>query len=84
METLFYISNRNTDNNSTNGDSIIVVSATFSPNGESFPKLETLLPRKTIITKIDALIAKFTGILDEKKENRGNDMLTYMLEDVSS
>ncbi|KAI5822538.1 cytochrome P450, partial [Schizophyllum commune Tattone D] len=46
-----------------------------------FPKLETLLPRKTIITKIDALIAKFTGILDEKKENRGNDMLTYMLED---
>ena len=49
-----------------------------------FPKLETLLPRKTIITKIDALIAKFTGILDEKKENRGNDMLTYMLEDVSS
>uniref|UniRef100_D8Q5V5 Cytochrome P450 n=1 Tax=Schizophyllum commune (strain H4-8 / FGSC 9210) TaxID=578458 RepID=D8Q5V5_SCHCM len=46
-----------------------------------FPKLETLLPRKTIITKIDALIAKFTSILDEKKENKGNDMLTYMLED---
>ncbi|KAL1745567.1 cytochrome P450 [Schizophyllum fasciatum] len=46
-----------------------------------FPKLETLFPRKQIITQIDALIAKFTNILEQKKDNRGNDMLTYMLEE---
>ncbi|TRM57260.1 cytochrome P450, partial [Schizophyllum amplum] len=46
-----------------------------------FPGLERLIPRRDIIRKIDALIAKFTNILDQKKENKGNDMLTYMLEE---
>lgn len=46
-----------------------------------FPKLEKWLPRHKVIQNIDNLVAKFQGILEHKKENKGNDMLTYMLEE---
>jgi hypothetical protein len=34
------------------------------------------------MTKIDKLVAMFGRILEDKKANPGNDMLSYMLEDV--
>jgi hypothetical protein len=46
-----------------------------------FPKLEKILPRVATIKAIDDLVASFQGLLDTKKENPGNDMITYMLED---
>ena len=46
-----------------------------------FPKLEKWLPRHEVIKNIDNLVSKFQGILEHKKENKGNDMLTYMLEE---
>ncbi|PPQ77543.1 hypothetical protein CVT24_005233, partial [Panaeolus cyanescens] len=46
-----------------------------------FPKLEKWFPRKEVIDKIDKLSANFQKILNHKKENKGNDMITYMLEE---
>ncbi|PPR01287.1 hypothetical protein CVT24_006362 [Panaeolus cyanescens] len=46
-----------------------------------FPKLEKWFPRKEVITKIDKLSGNFLKILNHKKENKGNDMITYMLEE---
>ena len=46
-----------------------------------FPKLEKILPRKKIIVAIDQLVDKFQKLLESKKENKGNDMLSYMLEE---
>ncbi|TFK35800.1 cytochrome P450 [Crucibulum laeve] len=48
-----------------------------------FPIFDVWFPRKDLINNIDALIARFQAILDYKRENRGNDMLTYMLEEPS-
>lgn len=45
------------------------------------PKLESWFPRKAVISGIDSLVALFQGLLDSKKQDPGNDMLTYMLED---
>jgi len=60
LETLFYISNRNTNNTSPNGDqsSIIIVSAIFSPGtsgsttGKAVPKLETIFSIDTGLNQI--------------------------------
>ena len=46
-----------------------------------FPRLERWFPRHQVIKNIDSLVAKFQSILESKKENKGNDMLTYMLEE---
>ncbi|THU85194.1 cytochrome P450 [Dendrothele bispora CBS 962.96] len=46
-----------------------------------FPSFERLLPRPAVIKKIDSLVSMFDQILEEKKHNKGNDMLTFMLED---
>ncbi|THU94005.1 hypothetical protein K435DRAFT_566590, partial [Dendrothele bispora CBS 962.96] len=46
-----------------------------------FPILERLLPRPAVIKKIDLLVSMFSQILEEKKHNKGDDMLTFMLED---
>ncbi|KAJ7824618.1 cytochrome P450 [Mycena olivaceomarginata] len=45
------------------------------------PKLEKIFPRVKTIKAIDELVASFQTILTYKKENPGNDMLTYMMED---
>ena len=45
------------------------------------PKLEKLIPRLKTIKSIDALVQSFQDLLNLKKENPGNDMITYMLED---
>lgn len=47
-----------------------------------FPKLESWFPRKQVIRKIDDLVKDFGKILEDKKQRPGNDMLTYMLEEV--
>ena len=47
----------------------------------AFPTLEKIFPRNHIVAAIDDLVKSFQGLLDVKKENPGNDMLTYMLED---
>jgi len=58
LETLFYIANRNTDNTSPNGDTIIIVSAIFSPGtagsttGKAVPKLETIFEFDTGLNQI--------------------------------
>lgn len=46
-----------------------------------FPQLENWLPRHNVIKDIDELVEQFQGLLEDKKTNRGNDMLTYMLEE---
>lgn len=46
-----------------------------------FPQLEKWLPRHNVIKDIDELVEKFQGLLEDKKMNKGNDMLTYMLEE---
>jgi hypothetical protein len=48
-----------------------------------FPKLERYFPRKKIVNDIDSLVVMFQDLLNQKKEDKGNDMLTYMLDDVS-
>ncbi|KAF9464281.1 cytochrome P450 [Collybia nuda] len=58
-----------------------VMDAISNPLFIVFPKLENWFPRKKIIANIDSLVSKFQGILNHKKENKGNDMLTYMLEE---
>ncbi|KAJ6471486.1 cytochrome P450 [Mycena sanguinolenta] len=45
------------------------------------PKLEKVFPRVETIKAIEELVAAFHTILTHKKENPGNDMLTYMMED---
>ncbi|KAJ7750445.1 cytochrome P450 [Mycena maculata] len=45
------------------------------------PKLEKWFPRHATIKAIDELVACFQSILAYKKENPGNDMLTYMMEE---
>ncbi|TFK36433.1 cytochrome P450 [Crucibulum laeve] len=52
-----------------------------SPAHLVFPKIETWFPRRKLIALIDDLVDKFHGILEYKKNNKGNDMLTYMLEE---
>jgi cytochrome P450 len=47
-----------------------------------FPKLETWFPRKHVIRKIDDLVKDFGQLLEDKKQRPGNDMLTYMIEEV--
>ncbi|KAK1236607.1 hypothetical protein PQX77_000159 [Marasmius sp. AFHP31] len=46
-----------------------------------FPFLERWAPRPKVIKKIDSLVGMFSRILEEKKHNKGDDMLTFMLED---
>ncbi|TFK38345.1 cytochrome P450 [Crucibulum laeve] len=57
-----------------------VMEAMASPLYLIFPRLETLLPRHKVIKEIDSLVGLFQGVLDYKRNNRGNDILTYMLE----
>lgn len=47
-----------------------------------FPKLETWFPRTHVIRQIDDLVKDFGKLLQDKKKRPGNDMLTYMLEEV--
>ena len=47
-----------------------------------FPKLEVWIPRHSIVKKIDALVSMFGLLLEEKKQKKADDMLSYMLEDV--
>ncbi|KAJ6490472.1 cytochrome P450 [Mycena vulgaris] len=58
-----------------------VMDSIASPAYLVAPKLEKIFPRLKTIKAIDELVALFQGILSYKKENPGNDMLTYMLED---
>ena len=46
-----------------------------------FPRLEKIFPRVKTIEAIDKLVAAFQGLLQQKKLDKGNDMLTYMLEE---
>lgn len=46
-----------------------------------FPKLEKVFPRLKTIKAIDHLVGEFQNLLQMKKENKGNDMMTYMLEE---
>jgi len=48
-----------------------------------FPKFEKWFPRHALVKKIDALVAKLVRIPEEKEQHKGNDFMTYMLEDVS-
>ncbi|KAF8963374.1 cytochrome P450 [Flammula alnicola] len=52
-----------------------------SPPYIVFPKLEKWFPRRLVTQNIDNLVSKFQNILEHKKENKANDMLTYMLEE---
>ncbi|TFY70743.1 hypothetical protein EVG20_g2277 [Dentipellis fragilis] len=58
-----------------------VMDGIASPLYIIFPKLERWVPRPKVIAKIDEMVLLFTHLLEEKKQNAGNDMLTYMLED---
>lgn len=58
-----------------------VMESIASPPYLVAPKLEKVFPRVKTIKAIDELVASFQAILTHKKENPGNDMLTYMMED---
>lgn len=60
-----------------------VMESIANPAYLAIPSLEKLWPRTTVINAIDDLVKAFEGILKIKKENPGNDMITYMLEDKS-
>ncbi|TFY79240.1 hypothetical protein EWM64_g4773 [Hericium alpestre] len=58
-----------------------VMDGIASPLYIVFPKLETWIPRHSVVKKIDALVSMFGDLLEAKKNNMANDMLSYMLED---
>ncbi|KAF7347951.1 Cytochrome P450 [Mycena sanguinolenta] len=58
-----------------------VMESIASPPYLVAPKLENVFPRVKTMNAIDELVASFQTILAHKKENPGNDMLTYMMED---
>ena len=58
-----------------------VMDSIANPAYIAFPRLEKIIPRNHIVAAIDDLVKLFQDLLSTKKENPGNDMLTYMLED---
>lgn len=47
------------------------------------PVLERVVPRTELTRRMQQLSDSFQGVLDEKRENPGPDMLTFMLKDVN-
>lgn len=45
------------------------------------PFLERWLPRKTLLSRMHALVGQFQTLLEEKKKNPGDDMMTGMLKE---
>ncbi|TFK35801.1 cytochrome P450 [Crucibulum laeve] len=60
-----------------------VMEGIASPLHLLWPRLEALFPRYELIHRIDALVRHFQEILEYKQVNKGNDLLTYMLEEPS-
>ncbi|KAG2032475.1 cytochrome P450 [Suillus americanus] len=47
------------------------------------PFLEKVFPRKEVIKRMDNLVDKFKMLLQEKRNNPGDDMMTFMLKEPS-
>ena len=58
-----------------------VMDSIANPAYIAFPTLEKIFPRHHTVAAIDDMVKLFQELLDVKKVNPGNDMLTYMLED---
>ena len=76
LETLFYISNRNTANTSPNGDSIIIVSATFEPPSPT-PKIEKIFTIDTGLNQIRGMELSAT-ISSVSSESDDNEVVGYL------
>lgn len=60
-----------------------VMSNIATPTRLMFPWLDTLFPRQAVIDDVDALNARYDGLLQEKRGKPGRDILSYLLEDAS-
>ena len=60
-----------------------VMSNIATPTRLMFPWLDDLFPRKAVIDDVDALNARYDGLLQEKRGKPGRDILSYLLEDAS-
>ncbi len=58
-----------------------VMAAIASPAYVAFPSLERWLPRRAVRAMVDDFIGDFCTILDEKRRNPGNDVITYMFQE---
>ncbi|KAG7442313.1 cytochrome P450 [Guyanagaster necrorhizus] len=58
-----------------------VMAAIADPIYLIFPWMERTFPRKKLIRRIDTLVERFMRLLTDKKNNPGDDMMTFMLKD---
>ena len=58
-----------------------VMAAISNPPYIFLPSLERLLPREEVRKMVDAFVEEFRLLLAKKREDPGNDMITYMFED---
>ncbi|RPD54278.1 cytochrome P450 [Lentinus tigrinus ALCF2SS1-7] len=57
-----------------------VMAAISSPPYIFLPSLERWLPRRRVRQMVDAFVEEFRLLLERKKQDPGNDMITYMFE----
>ncbi|KAI0774755.1 cytochrome P450 [Trametes elegans] len=58
-----------------------VMAAIANPLYVVFPSLERYLPRHSVRAMVDNFVTDFVKIIQEKKSNPGNDVITYMIQD---
>lgn len=58
-----------------------VMSSIASPPYVAFPSLERWLPRRSVRKMIDNFVEDFCSLLQEKRLNPGNDVITYMFQE---
>ncbi|KAI0630785.1 cytochrome P450 [Trametes polyzona] len=58
-----------------------VMAAIASPPYVAFPSLERWLPRLGVRRMVDDFVGDFAKMLEEKRSNPGNDVITYMFQD---
>ena len=58
-----------------------VMAAIASPPYVVLPKLERWLPRHSVRAMIDGFVEDFCALLQKKRQNPGNDVITYMFQE---
>ncbi|KAI0358041.1 cytochrome P450 [Trametes cingulata] len=58
-----------------------VMNAIANPPYVVFPSLERWLPRHSVRAMVDSFVEDFCKILQEKRNNPGNDVITYMFQE---